>query len=79
MALTAFQRDVCRLLGENRIRSGESYVAGGVAALNEILRAPRVSRDLDLFHDTAETRSSSSGRGTAPIASSPSCSTRSWG
>jgi len=53
MALTAFQRDVCRLLADNRIRSGESYVAGG-AALNEILRASRVSRDLDLFHDTAE-------------------------
>jgi len=52
MALTAFQRDVCRLLADNRIRSGESYVAGG-SALNEILRAPRASRDLDLFHDTA--------------------------
>jgi hypothetical protein len=53
MALTDFQRDVCRLLADHRIRSGESYVAGG-AALNETLRAPRVSRDLDLFHDTAE-------------------------
>jgi len=53
MALTAFQRDVCRLLADNRIRSGESYVAGG-AALNEVLRASRVSRDLDLFHDTAQ-------------------------
>jgi len=53
MALTAFQRDVCRLLADNRIRSGESYVAGG-AALNELLRAPRRSRDLDLFHDTEE-------------------------
>ena len=53
MALTEFQRDVCRLLAGNRIRSGESYVAGG-AALNELIRAPRVSRDLDLFHDTAE-------------------------
>jgi hypothetical protein len=53
MALTEFQRDVCRLLAGNRIRSGESYVAGG-AALNELLRASRVSRDLDLFHDTAE-------------------------
>jgi len=51
MALTAFQRDVCRLLAGNRLRSGESYVAGG-AALNELLRAPRLSRDLDLFHDT---------------------------
>lgn len=53
MALTEFQRAVCRLLAENRIRSGESYVAGG-AALNELLRAPRRSRDLDLFHDTEQ-------------------------
>ena len=51
MALTPFQRDVCRLIANNRVRSGESYVAGG-AALNEILRAPRLSRDIDLFHDT---------------------------
>lgn len=51
MALTDFQRGVCRLLAENRLRSGESYVAGG-AALNELLRAPRRSRDIDLFHDT---------------------------
>ena len=51
MALTAFQRDVCRLLADNRIRSGESYVAGA-AALNELLKAPRRSRDIDLFHDT---------------------------
>lgn len=35
----------------DRIASGESYVAGG-AALNELLSAPRVSRDVDLFHDT---------------------------
>jgi hypothetical protein len=53
MALTAFQRDVCRLLADNRIRSRESYVAGG-AALNEILSDQGVLRDLDLFHDTAE-------------------------
>ncbi len=53
MALTAFQRDVCRLLAVNRLSSGESYVAGGTA-LNELLRAPRLSRDIDLFHDTAE-------------------------
>jgi hypothetical protein len=36
-----------------RVRSGDSYVAGG-AALNELLLAPRVSRDVDLFHDTDE-------------------------
>jgi hypothetical protein len=53
MALTNFQRDVCRSLAETRLRLGESYVAGG-AALNELLDAPRVSRDVDLFHDTDE-------------------------
>jgi hypothetical protein len=53
MALLDFQRALCRLLAENRIASGESYVAGG-AALNELLGAARLSRDLDLFHDTEE-------------------------
>lgn len=53
MALTAFQRELCRLLAQQRIASGESYVGGG-AALNELLGTPRVSRDIDLFHDTAE-------------------------
>lgn len=52
MALSQLQRDICRLLADTRIRSGESYVAGA-AALNELLQAARVSRDLDLFHDTA--------------------------
>lgn len=52
MAVTEFQRTVCRLLADRRITSGESYVAGGVA-LNELLAAPRRSRDIDLFHDTA--------------------------
>ena len=45
------QRTVCRLLAANREASGESYVAGGVA-LNELIAAARVSRDVDLFHDT---------------------------
>jgi hypothetical protein len=53
MVLTPLQRDTCRLLARNRIASGESYVAGD-AALNELLSAPRLSRDLDLFHDTDE-------------------------
>jgi hypothetical protein len=61
MALTPLQRDICRLIAGNRIASGESYVAGG-AALNELLVAPRVSRDLDLFHDT-ETALEASWRG----------------
>lgn len=53
MALTDLQRRVCRILAETRISSGESYVAGGVA-LNEVIGASRISRDVDLFHDTNE-------------------------
>ena len=53
MALTDLQRRICRLLAQNRIASGESYVAGGVA-LNEAIAATRLSRDIDLFHDTDE-------------------------
>lgn len=53
MALTALQRAVCRLLAENRIASGESSVARGVA-LNELIATSRISWDVDLFHDTDE-------------------------
>ena len=53
MALTPFQRDVCRLISANRIEQGESYVAGGVA-LATLTNSLRISRDVDLFHDTAE-------------------------
>lgn len=53
MALTVLQRDVCRLLAERRRLSGESYVAGGVA-LNEVLAGARLSRDVDVFHDSSE-------------------------
>ncbi len=53
MALTAFQRDVCRVLAGRRRAGGESYVAGGIA-LNVALETHRLSRDLDLFHDTTE-------------------------
>jgi hypothetical protein len=53
MVLTEFQREICRLLAKHRIASGESYLAGG-ATLNEMLTAPRVSRDIDLFHDSSE-------------------------
>ena len=53
MALTDFQRAVCRLLADRRVASGESYVAGGTA-LNELIGAARISRDIDLFHDTQE-------------------------
>jgi hypothetical protein len=53
VALTAFQRSICRLIAANRIASGVSYVAGAVA-LNELIGAARLSRDIDVFHDTAE-------------------------
>jgi hypothetical protein len=51
MAITDFQRGVCRLIAKRRVELGESYVAGGVA-LNTLLARPRVSADRDLFHDT---------------------------
>jgi hypothetical protein len=53
MALTDLQRAICSLIADNRISSGESYVAGGVA-LNELIGASRLSHDVDLFHDTEE-------------------------
>ncbi len=51
MALTRFQRRLCGLLAGNRVAAGESYVAGG-AELNELVAGARVSRDIDVFHDT---------------------------
>ena len=53
MALTTFQRTVCRLLAQQRIERGESYVAGGTA-LGEVTASGRISRDIDLFHDSAQ-------------------------
>jgi hypothetical protein len=53
MALTEFQRAICRLIANQRLESGESYVAGA-AALNTLTGATRISRDIDLFHDTSD-------------------------
>ena len=53
MALSAFQREICQLVARNRLQNGESYLAGA-SALNELVGAPRLSRDLDVFHDTEE-------------------------
>lgn len=53
MSITEFQRNICRLISTQRRAAGESYLAGGVP-LNVILKAQRVSRDIDLFHDTDE-------------------------
>jgi len=58
MVLTELQKDICRLVAIQRVASGESFLPGG-ATFNELLAAPRVSRDLDLFHDTAEALDSS--------------------
>ena len=61
MALTDLQRRICRLLAERRVAHGESYVAGG-AALQTLLGADLVSRDIDVFADSAEAvREASSG------------------
>ena len=57
MALTNIQQSVLRLIADSR-RKTESYVAGGVA-LNTLLGAPRLSRDIDLFHDSAESLAAS--------------------
>ena len=54
MALTPLQRRICLLLAEQRKQGGEAYDVGGPAALNEALGGRRRSRDVDLFHDTAE-------------------------
>jgi hypothetical protein len=53
MALTAFQVEVLKLLTMHRGYEDASYCAGG-AALNHQLATPRLSQDLDLFHDTTE-------------------------
>jgi hypothetical protein len=53
MAPTEFQLTLCRLIARQRLESGESYVAGGVA-LTTVTGSARISRDIDLFHDTTE-------------------------
>jgi hypothetical protein len=51
MPLTAFQREVARLLAAHR--NPESHVAGG-AVINRADTSLRYSDDLDIFHDAAE-------------------------
>jgi hypothetical protein len=51
MAVTEFQSAILKLLAVRRKELGESYVAGGVA-LNQLICSARLSRDIDLFHDT---------------------------
>ena len=51
MALTRYQSEILRLLAGNRKSNAGSYVAGGLA-LNHRLGTPRLSRDIDIFHDS---------------------------
>lgn len=51
MPLTAFQREVARILAANR--NPDSHVAGG-ALVNRAGDSLRYSDDLDIFHDVAE-------------------------
>ncbi len=53
MGLTNYQRGICRLIATNRKKNDCAYVAGGVA-LNMLIDGPRISMDIDLFHDTEE-------------------------
>jgi hypothetical protein len=53
MALTEYQIVVLKLLAERRKNDGESYIAGGTA-LNLLLQTPRMSKDIDIFHDTGD-------------------------
>ncbi len=53
MGLTEYQKTICQLIASNRIQNGESYIAGGTA-LNLATQSGRLSRDIDLFHDTSE-------------------------
>ena len=53
MALTDYQRGILALLAARRIERQESYLAGG-AALTVATGSPRLSRDIDLFHDSRE-------------------------
>ena len=53
MALTPFQRTVCRRLAQHRIANTESYVSGRTAK-GESAASTRVSLSVDLFHDSQE-------------------------
>lgn len=48
MSITIFQRDLCRLIAANRRRSGESYVAGGVALNTFLKNVTSLTHDLSL-------------------------------
>ncbi len=51
MPIGAFEQEILRALAANR--NPDSYV-GGATVLHQAHDSPRASRDIDLFHDTAE-------------------------
>ena len=51
MAITKFQRILCKIISDNRKVNNESYIAGGIA-LNHLIDAPRLSHDIDIFNDS---------------------------
>jgi hypothetical protein len=56
MPLGNFEREVLRLLAANR--NPDSFVAGGTV-LHQSADSPRSSKDVDYFHDTLASLSSS--------------------
>lgn len=53
MALTEYQKTICRLISESRKQQGVSYIAGGTS-LNALTNSSRISHDIDIFNDTSE-------------------------
>ena len=66
MAATEFQAEILKRIARSRIDGGETYVAGGLA-LNQLLGAPRVSHDIDVFNDTEEAVAAAFERDTSTL------------
>ncbi len=64
MPLGAFEQEVLRLLAVNR--NPDSYVAGATV-LNQNPASPRMSKDVDVFHDTIECVAQSADRDMATL------------
>lgn len=64
MPLGAFEQEVLQLLAANR--NPDSYV-GGATVLNKSPASPRISKDIDVFHDTIESLGQSADRDIATL------------
>lgn len=65
MPLGVFEREILHLLASNR--NPDSFVAGATV-LHQIQTSPRISKDIDLFHDTAESIADAVSKDTATLA-----------